>query len=118
MSYAADHAGALASVREAGAAVTFTRTVQTHTESTDDVSPTTSTVSGYAVRKRGVPKAYAPDTLTTTELVTLFFVPTTFGEKPVLGSVVVWASVKYRVKYLESLEPDGTSIASTVVVAK
>lgn len=101
-----------------GTAVTFTRTVQTHTESTDDVAPTTSSVSGSATRIPGLPKTYEALSLKVTEAITLAFVADTAGERPPLGSAVTWNGVKYRVKAVEPIETDGSQTAATVVIAK
>lgn len=118
--YTQDHAGALADVKAAGAAVTFTlENPGTLDEATGlYTSASSTTVSGYAVRDRGNPKTYESLSLKQSEAPTLFFTPSTFGSLPLPGYTVVWGSVTYTVRDVEPLAPDGTAIGAYVVVAR
>lgn len=120
MSYAADHAGAVADVQAAGARVTFTLSSPgTYTDATDAwTSATTTTVAGYAIRVGGNPVRYAELNLRQSEAPTLLFTPSTYGSLPALGSSVTWNSLVYTVRDVQPLAPDGTAILARVVVAR
>lgn len=116
--YAEDHASALADVTEAGAAVTFTRTANSYTPSTDVSVITTTTVEGYAIRDKGNPLTYQSLGLKQSEAPTLFFVPSTLGEMPAPGDTCSWRSLTFSVKDVTQVEPDGEPIAAFVVVSR
>ena len=120
MAYTSENADALADVRDAGAAVTFTLgSPGTYDAAADQwTSPSTTTVAGHAIHTRGNPETYRDLGLVEAEAPTLLFVPTTFGEVPDLGYRVTWASVVYTVKQVQPLMPDGTVIMARVVVGK
>lgn len=117
--FAADHAGALADLAEAGASVTFTLTTPgTYDAATDThSSPTTSTVTGSAIKVSGRPKKYEALGLRESEAPTLLFAPTTYGQLPALGASVAWGSATYTVRDVDSVAIDGTAIIAYVVVA-
>lgn len=100
--YTTDHAGALADVRAAGAAVTCTG----------------SNVSGYAVRTKGDPTRYERLKLVESEAPTLLFVPSTFGGTPALNDLVTFGGTQYAVTDIDTLAPDGTAILHKIVVAR
>ena len=85
-------------------------------------SPTESTVVGDAFQKKtGDFRTYERLKLVPEEAPTLFFVPDTYGEKPVLGSTVVWPPTDgetFIVKSVRNIAPDGIVIASDVVIAR
>lgn len=116
MSYAADHASAVADLRDAGAAVTFTRTVQAHDEATGQVTPTETTIAGYAIRDTGRPDRYARLALLPSRAPTLLFAASTYGDAVALGDVVTWGGLTYTVRDIEPVAPDGTPIVASVVV--
>jgi len=118
VSYAETHADALATVTEAGAAAAFTMTLPgTYDPSTDTwSSPSTSTVSGYAVQVKGNPIRYEALGLTQGEAATLLFTPTTYAQVPALGSKVTWNSTTYTVRDVTNVAPDGSAILSPAVV--
>jgi len=120
MSYAAEHAGALADVADAGAAVTFTLSSPgTYDAATDTwTTPVETTVAGQAMQVSGNPEDYRELSLVESEAPTLLFAPTTYGSMPDLGYTVVWASKTYTVKMLSPLQPDGTTILARLVVGK
>lgn len=117
MSYATDHADALADVTEAGTAVTFSLTSPgTYDATTETYSGgSTTSCAGYAVEMEGDPKEYAD--LITQNPATLFFTPSTFGDLPLIDSVGTWAGLSRTVKRIFPLRPDGTVIAARLVVA-
>lgn len=115
-SYAPDHASALADIRAAGAAVTFTRTALGYDETTGGNTPSASTVAGYAVRIPGDPTRYQRLGLVMSTHPTLLVGATTFGSVPAPGDTVAWGGVTYTVRDVEPLEPNGSAIISTVVV--
>jgi hypothetical protein len=114
--YATEHAGALADIQEAGAAITFTKTVRTPDPTTGVASETTSTVSGHALRVRGKPETYEALSLIESAAPTLLFAPTTYGDLPLRGSTCSWGGKHRTVKDVDPLEPDGTAILARVVV--
>ena len=118
--YTADHAGALADIREAGAAVTFTTSSPgTYDAATDAfTTPVTSSVTGAAVQISGKPFKYQALGLIASHAPTLLFAPTTYGQLPALGASVTWGSATYTVRDVESVALDGTAIIAYVVVAQ
>ena len=120
MTYADDHASALADLTEAGTAVTFTRTLPgTYDPSTDTWSGgSTTTVAGYAMRVKGNPLQYQALELIQSESPTLLFTPSTYGEMPALGSQVTWNSLAYTVRAVDPVSPDGTAIVARVIVSR
>jgi hypothetical protein len=119
-SYATDHAGALADLMAAGAAVTFSETVPGAKDAaTETYAPTTtSTVAGYAMQVAGDPKRYADLRLIQSEAPSLFFVPTTFGALPALLAKVTWNGIDYVVRDVAPFGPNGPAIYATVIVSR
>lgn len=117
MSYSGDHASALADVRDAGAAVSFTRKTGATYDAENDqfVGGSADTISGHAVEIPGDPKRYERLGLVQRKNVTLLFAPTAYGEVPDPGYHVTWGSVGYAVKDVTTVAPDGTAILATVV---
>jgi hypothetical protein len=118
--YAAEHASALADVRAAGAAVTFTETRPgTKDEATETYSaPTIVTVAGYAMQVAGDPRRYAELRLVQSEAPALFFVPATIGTLPAALSTVVWNGLTYSVRDIAPFGPDGPAIFATIIVSR
>lgn len=116
--YAAEHASALADLREAGARVTFSlSTPGTYNEATGAWStPTDSSVAGYAIQDGGDPLAYERLTLIESEAPTLLFAPDTYGDRPSLGMSVTWAGELHTVRDVKPLSPDGTPILFWVII--
>lgn len=102
MSYAQDHASALADITKAGAAVTFTPL-------------TGSAVSGAAIQDMGSAREYADLGLVQRDTVTLWFAPSTYGERPGLTSTFTWGSGSFTVAYTEPVAPDGSAIIVKVI---
>lgn len=124
MSFASQHARALAKVRAKGFAVTFTReTPGTHDPATGLVAaPSVSTVSGYAIRVKAKSvadqRAYERAQLTPGEAPMLFFVASTYGLVPVLGSNCEGGGIDGTVReFGDPVAPDAVVIASRPVVA-
>jgi hypothetical protein len=115
-SYSSDHSSALSDVRDAGGSVTFTRITQTHTESTDAVVPTSSTISGYAIEDGGKGRSGKDGLVTSRDLI-LFFVASTYGDEPEFGDSVSWGGVGYSVSNVRPFAPNGDAIASYVSLA-
>ena len=115
--YATEHAGALADIRAAGVAITFTSNAETYTASTDTTTTgAAQTVTGAAIRVKGDPTEYESMKLVQTGLVTLLFAPDTYGDRPELGNSVTWEGAGYTVVGVNPLAPDGTDILSRVVI--
>jgi hypothetical protein len=118
VTYVVEHAAALADVRLAGTAVTFSRSTTTYTEATDVASLATTTVAGYALRVRGDPERYRALSLVESAAPTLLFVPTTYGDRPEVGDTLTWESATHTVRDVSPLAPDGTPILARVVVGR
>lgn len=120
MSFATQHASALAKVQDKGAAVTFTDTTQgSYDPETDTATASSSTVSGYAIQvPSGSPQRYAQLGLVESRAPMLLFVPTTYGDTPGLGAQCSWGGRTLTVRDVEPLAIDGTTILANVVVGE
>lgn len=118
MTYAAEHVDALADLREAGAAVTFTHPTRTHDAATGTFSASAdATVSGYAMRvspNQAERDRYRALSLTVEKVVTLLFAPSTFGALPDVNATVVWGGETLTVRDVGPVAPDGTAIISRI----
>ena len=117
MSYAPDHASALADLRAAGTAVTFTRTTNAYDEATGLLTPTTATVTGYAIRDMGRPDRYERLGLVPGTNPTLQVTTTTYGAAILLGDTVTWGGTVLTVKDVEPVDLDGNGAVIASVVA-
>ena len=117
MSYAADHAGALADIKEAGADVTFSKNARTYDRGTGRSTVSAQSVVGYAIEVRGSPRVYEALGLKITEAVTLVFAANTYGDIPNLGMTCSWGGETYTVRDVSPTAPDGIAILARVVVA-
>lgn len=97
--------------------VTFTRVSQTYDAATDTMTSTSSTVTGSAMQVRPNYRRYKALGLALETVLTLFFVPTTYGDVPLPGDTVVWGSTTYTVRDVETLAPDGVLLAARVAIA-
>lgn len=97
-------------------AVTFTRSTRTYDAATDTSSVVASTITGSAIQVRGDPRRYKALGLTLTDMPTLFFCPTTYGECPAVGDTVTWTSKRYTVRDVSPIAPDGVTIAARIIV--
>lgn len=120
--FAPDHASALADVQANGAAVTFTKKTQSYNAETGEMTPTTTTVAGHAIRTRprsiNDQRMYEQLGLVESDAPMLLFVPTTFGDRVELGATVPWGGETYTVRNVDPLSPDGNVILSKVVVSQ
>ena len=124
MSYATQHASALAKVTAKGAAVTFSKTTQgSYDATTDTATPSTATVAGYAIRvpaagTRGGPDIYSRLGLVESQAPMLLFVPTTYGETPEVGATCSWSGATLTVRDVDPLALDGTTLLANVVISE
>lgn len=104
--------------------VTFTRTRQAVTDSTDRVVPTTSSITGNAIMVRGKPERYRALSLDLSTMPTLLFTPDSYpllaftSESVQPGDKCTWNGEAYTVKDFEPVGPDGSVIIGRVVIAK
>ncbi len=100
--------------------VTFARTVPgTHDPATDTwTDPTETTITGFAIQVRGDPDTYRDLGLIQSEAPTLFFTPTSYGDRPQPGDTVTWAGATLTVRDVQPIQPDGVMLAAKVVVAR
>jgi hypothetical protein len=90
-------------------------------ESDTFTSPTSDTVTGSAIKVRAKSsevEQYRALGLVLAETVTLFFTPDTYGDTPALGSTVEWADVTYTVRTVDTIAPDGVTIAARLGVSR
>ena len=121
MSFAAEHADALATlIAEGGQAITFTLTSPGNQSDTlgTYTGPVTTTVSGYAMSFTGDPKAYAALGLVESEAPSLFFVANTYGDRAPLASSCTFGGVSFVVRAETPFMPDGTAIFATIIVVR
>lgn len=119
--YAADHASALADLRDAGQPVTFSYLAGDGTYLADLDFETYAgpvSVSGYAIRVKDQPRTNVPGTEQAQETVTLEFAPITLGEEPQQNMFVTWGGHSYAVTSVSPVAPDGTSLLMRVTVAR
>ncbi len=122
MSFAAQHARALAKVRAKGFPITFTKTTPgAHDPATGLTgAPAESSVAGYAIRvaakSMADQRAYERAGLTPQEAPMLFFVATTYGQVPALGATCTGAMAGTLREFGDPVAPDAVAIASRPVV--
>ena len=102
--YAAEHSGAYADIKDAGAEVSFRKKAMT--------------VSGVALQVKGDPEEYEALKLIEKAALTLLFVAETYGEFPPLGASCEWGELRYQVEATRKLAPDGTAVLSRVIVSR
>lgn len=121
--YAVEHASALLDISAAGEAVTFIRAAMAYNTTTGQVTPTSTTIAGYAIQVRGKPQRYAAQGLILATMPTLLFVPSDYGLEAgtddfVLPSDVgTWSGKGYTVKDVECVAPDGIVIVARLIVS-
>lgn len=118
MSYAAEHASAYADILAAGAAVTLRRKSVAHTQSTDAVTQTPSTIAGAACQVRGRPQTYEALKLVESDAPTLLFAAATYGDAAELGDELTWGGKDVEVVSIDATAPDGTPIVARIVVSR
>lgn len=116
--YTADHAAALAEIREAGAAVTFTKTTYLEDLATGTQTRSEASVAGYAAEMPGDPEQYERLHLTEKEAPTLLFVSTTLGDVPESDAEVTWRGRVHTVREILPLAPAGTPIRFRIVIGR
>jgi hypothetical protein len=107
--YAADAASARADIKDAGAAVAFTR-------NSGDPNYTITTITGYAIQARGLPDTYRLLSLVESSNPTLLFAADNYGDRPSVGDTIVWAGTTYTTKDTNLIAPDGVAIITRVIV--
>jgi hypothetical protein len=121
MSYAPEHAGALADVRGAGVAITFD-SLDLGAESNDgrfEGVPVATTMSAFATEEGGDPKEYERLGLTPLESPRLFVVCQTYGDIPPLNSKLTFGpGAPYTVRSVKPYRPDGIAIFSYVIISR
>ena len=60
-------------------------------------------------------KLYTQLEIVERESVSFLFAPSTFGARPLIGYTVVWGGVKFTVKSVDTISPDGNAILSRIV---
>jgi hypothetical protein len=84
----------------------------------------TSSVSGSAVKVRARQSEeirYRELGLVVEQVITLLFTPDTYGDTPAMGARVEWpagSGVEYEVHTVETIAPDGVTIAARVGIAR
>lgn len=107
MSYAADHAAALADVTAAGASVSITSTAHSYDASTGRSTPSATAMTGAAVETDAERKWLEALGLVQTAALVLLFVATTYGDVPALDGKLTWAGATHTIKGVKPFNPDG-----------
>jgi hypothetical protein len=117
-SYEHEHARALASMQRRGAQITFPATSGTYDGATGTWSEEggAAEVSGWAVEKPLEPEEYQELKQITKNPVLLVFVPTTYGERPVMGQRPMWAGRSRTVAGVLPIRPAEEALAARVVL--
>jgi hypothetical protein len=118
--YAADHADALATIRDAGAPVSFALT-STPRDPTTNVAgpPVTTTVAGFAIGKKPNAIRYQALGLVESQAATLLFVPSTYGQVPPMSAAVLWNGVGFVVRDVDPVVAiDGKLMIASVIVSR
>lgn len=117
MSYAADHASALADIRESGAAVSFSVRNPGVPDPLTGLSTGggTSSVAGHGLQLPGNQERYRDLQLVSFMAITLLFAASTYGEKPAIGSTFDFMGSTWTVKAIDPFAPDGTPVIFTVI---
>ena len=99
---------------------TVTRNVPgTYDAATDSwTSPSVTTIGGSAIQVRGDPDTYRALNLIQSEAPTLFWTPDTYGDRPLPGDTVEWASTVYTIRDVAPIQPDGVLIAARLIVVR
>jgi len=120
VSLARAHGRMRSALQRKGAAVTFTWTVSTTDPLTGETTTVVSSVAGHAVQDHGAtsPEEYQRLALVESEAPTLFFTPTTVGEKPELGATCTWGGDAFTVRSVRPFAPAGTALGAYVVVSR
>ena len=100
--------------------LTFTRSTRTYTATTDVATVAETTITGSAIQVRGDPRRYQALGLVLTDMPTLFFSPTTYGDAPEPGDTVTWPTGghTWTVKDVDPIAPDGVLIAARIVIGR
>lgn len=123
--FADEHAAALEAIQEEGRPATFLRTTRTEDPDTGQTVPSTSSVSGYAIRVKGDPLRFQALGIVERDVVVLLFAASTFGDEVRPGDTVRWPDTglpgsgkAYTVRDVDAVAPDGPSIIARVTVAR
>jgi hypothetical protein len=118
VSYVPTHSRALNLVGRKGAAIVFTRSTATISESTGlSGAPTSTTIAGNAVQAKEDPKRYERLSLQLGGKRTLIFTPNTFNSEVKAGDTATWGTVDVTVEGAEHIAPAGEIIASYIIVS-
>jgi len=99
MSYATQHASALASVTEKGVALSCSVV--------GFGSVATATVAGYATDAGAGRRVYVDGQLVQSANPRVLFVASTYGECPAVGAGCTWSGAPHTIKTVEPYAPDG-----------
>jgi hypothetical protein len=113
------HADVAVDFEEFGAPVEFTTDGRTYNPATDTFGGVYHLpVAGDAISVKGDREQYRDLGLVESKALTLLFRPTTFGEKPPLGSCVTWAGAEYNVNAVLPVAPAGETLIARVIVSR
>lgn len=113
--YTQAHADLLTFLIANGIAVTFSKITHTHNPVTDELTPSTSSVAGYAMKVDGDPVVYERLSLTEKDAPTLLFAANTLGQIPEIGAACTFMGPRTAKEVLPDA-PAGVTISSQVVV--
>lgn len=121
MSYASNHAAALASVRQRGTSLVFTGSgfPGENSDGTPAGAGAQTTVLAYGVEDvGGSPEEYARLGLIPGEAPRLFVVCDVYGDTPPIDGLCVWAGRTWQVRSVQPFRPDGLTIYAYVILSR
>lgn len=119
MTYAVEHASAYADLAAAGESWTFARTRVAYVPATGVQTPSTTTITAKAIRRRDFPRGYIAPTLTQQETLSLLICGAAYGDTPLPGDTATSGNgTVYTVDFVTPVAPDGTTIVARVVVSR
>ena len=103
-------------MQQLGIPVEFVRQLSDYDETTDTyTNERMLVVKGHAIELDGDAIEYREHNLTEKNPVTLFFIPNTIDDEPVLESQIQWANKMRTVRFVFPLRPSGHGIGAKVI---
>jgi hypothetical protein len=110
------HRASLRRIQQLGTPVEFVRQLSDYDETTDTyTNDRIIVVKGHAVELDGDAIEYRDYNLAEKNPVTLFFIPDTIDDEPVLESQIKWANKVRTVRFVFPFRPSGHGIGAKVI---
>ncbi len=117
--WATDHSTILSEFASIGAPITFSVATSEQDPETEQITVSTTRVSGRAVQIRGESKRYADLGLNIQrQPLTLLFAADVYGNVPAVGASATWRGATYFVMAVDETAPSGTVLFSRLVLGR